>query len=307
MDVSSLFLIWRDDILVGNRVNARKKVNVGNHLVNFTFGQELQRNDLHRGGGTFGQTIRFSVDPYQPGAHFRSRFELCTSTEYCINTRAAFGEALAEITNQLKFIGGLRWEQIALDYTPLPSRITASTKYYPTTGRVGAVYDLSSDVNMYVSYSRAVQPTTQLVATRHLPVATFSLVPGTQFEVGSKFTSFGRRVDGTLAFYSIEKRDLLITTLVNNVSTNQQVGKQTSKGMELSLLGRPFDIHARRRHCVYGCGICRLHRNRKWGKCFPERKFSHERSARGLEPYAFAENWTGRCFGDYPSGWPALG
>ena len=238
VDVSSLFLIWRDDILVGNRVNARKKVNIGDHLVNFTIGQELQRNDLHRGGGTFGQTIRFSVDPYNPAPIYDPGLNYVRQRDVLINTRALFGEGFVEITKQLKFIGGLRWEQIALDYTPLPSRITASSQYYPTTGRVGAVYDLNSDANVYFSYSRAVQPTTQL-SDLDGSRQTFSLVPGRQFEVGTKLSTLARRLDGTLAYYAIEKRDILITTLVNNVSTNQQVGKQTSQGIELSLLGRP--------------------------------------------------------------------
>ena len=238
VDIASYLLIWRDDILVGNRVNARKKMNIAGHILNFTVGQELQRNDLHRGGFSGGQTIRFSVDPYNPAPIYDPGVPYQRQRDVLINTRALFAESVFDVTKQLKLVSGLRWEQIALDYTPLPSRITASSKYYPTTGRVGAVYDLTSDANVYFSYSRAVQPTTQLVdldGSRQV----FSLVPGQQYEVGTKTSAFNRLLDSTLAYYAIEKRDLLITTLVNNVSTNQQVGKQTSNGIEFSVLGRP--------------------------------------------------------------------
>jgi iron complex outermembrane receptor protein len=106
------------------------------------------------------------------------------------------------------------------------------------TGRVGVVFDVTSNANLYASYSRAVQPTTQLVdldGSRQL----FSLVPGTQFETGVKGSALGHRLDGTFAYFAIDKRDLLITTLVDNVSTNQQVGRQTSNGVEASIVARP--------------------------------------------------------------------
>jgi iron complex outermembrane recepter protein len=57
--------------------------------------------------------------------------------------------------------------------------------------------------------------------------------------VGAKGAAFGGRIDGTFAYFAIEKRDLLITSLIDGVRTNQQVGKQTSHGIELALVGRP--------------------------------------------------------------------
>jgi len=238
VDVQSLFLIYRDDLLVGNRVDAHKKTRVFGRPVNFTTGFEVQRNRLFRGGFNGGSTIRFSVDPYNPAPIYDPGIAYQKQRDVFINTRATYGEAVLEATHRLKFVGGVRWEDIALDYIPYPSKITASSNYYPTTGRAGAVFDITPGANLYASYSRAVQPTTQLVdldGSKQL----FSLVPGRQWEFGAKGSAFGRRLDGTIAYFSIDKRDLLITTLVNNVSTNQQVGRQTSRGVELSVVGRP--------------------------------------------------------------------
>jgi iron complex outermembrane receptor protein len=238
VDVSSLFLIWRDDILAGNRLDAHKKARVFGRTVNFTTGVELHRNDLHRGGFNGGSTIRFSVDPFNPAPIYDPRNPYQRQRDVLINTRALYSEAVLEATKHLKFVGGVRWEQIGLDYTPYPSKVTASTTYRPTTGRAGVVFDITSNANVYASYSRAVQPTTQLVdldGSRQL----FSLVPGRQFETGVKGSALRHRLDGTFAFFAIEKRDLLITTLVNNVSTNQQVGRQTTNGIEASVVARP--------------------------------------------------------------------
>jgi iron complex outermembrane recepter protein len=91
---------------------------------------------------------------------------------------------------------------------------------------------------VYASYTRGVQPTTQLIdldGSRQR----FSLVPGSQIEVGTKGSALNRRLEGTFAYFFIEKRNLLITTLVDNVSTNQQVGRRTSQGIEMSVLVRP--------------------------------------------------------------------
>jgi iron complex outermembrane receptor protein len=83
-----------------------------------------------------------------------------------------------------------------------------------------------------------VQPTTQLVSLDGSQQR-FSLVPGRQFEVGSKGSTFGGRLDATFAYFAIAKRDLLITQLIDGIQTAQQIGEQTSDGIELALVGRP--------------------------------------------------------------------
>jgi hypothetical protein len=68
VDVSSYFLIWRDDILVGNQFDARKTVDILGRSVNFITGFELQRNDMHRAhfDRPRAASIRFSLDPFNP-------------------------------------------------------------------------------------------------------------------------------------------------------------------------------------------------------------------------------------------------
>jgi iron complex outermembrane receptor protein len=97
---------------------------------------------------------------------------------------------------------------------------------------------MTSSANAYVSYSRGVQPTTPLVSLDGT-LQQFSLVPGRQFEVGAKGAAFGGRLDGTFAWFAIEKQDLLITELIDGIRTNQQVGQQSSHGIEVALVARP--------------------------------------------------------------------
>lgn len=238
VDVTSYFLIWRDDLLVGNRFDARNTFEIAGRTLSVTVGGEAQRNDMERAGTPPGTAITRRLDPFNPQPHFDPGLPYVPQRDVLINTKGIFAESAFDATDRLKIVTGLRWEQIGLNYTPYPSLVTASQDYTPTTGRVGAVFEVTPSANAYASYSRAVEPTTQLVSLDGSQQE-FSLVPGRQLEVGVKGGGFEGRLDATFAYYAIEKRDLLITSLIDGIRTNQQVGKQTSRGIELAVVGRP--------------------------------------------------------------------
>jgi iron complex outermembrane recepter protein len=241
VDVGSYFLIYRNDLLTGNRVDVRNDFNLGGgRRLNFTAGYEVQRNDLVRYGNPTPNYVvpTRKLDPFNPQPHVDPGLAYQHQRDVLIETQAAFAEAAVDVASRLKLVTGIRRESIDLGYTPFPSQITDSKTYEPTTGRVGGVFDLTPNVNLYASYSRAVEPTTQLVSLDGSQQR-FSLVPGRQIEIGSKGGAFGGRLEGTLAYFAIEKRDLLITQLIDSVQTAQQIGKQTSHGIEVTLLARP--------------------------------------------------------------------
>jgi iron complex outermembrane receptor protein len=241
VDVGSYFLIYRNDLLTGNRADVRNSFSLGGgRSLGFTAGYEVQRNSMIRYGNpspNYVVPVR-KLDPFNPEPHFDPGFGYVHQRDVLINTQAVYAEAVADITPRAKVIGGVRVESINLAYTPFPSQVTASTTYTPSTGRIGGVFDITPSANVYVSYSRAVEPTTQLVSLDGSQQR-FSLVPGSQFEIGSKGGAFNGRLEATAAYFAIEKRDLLITQLIDSVQTAQQVGKQTSDGVELTLIARP--------------------------------------------------------------------
>ena len=242
VDVSSYFLIWRNDLLVGNRADIRNTFAVAGRSLTVMAGVETQRNDMERAGNptpNFVVPVR-KLDPFNPQPHTDPGFAYQPQRDVLITTKALFAESVFDASSRLKLVTGLRWEQIDLAYTPYPSRQTASTQYEPATGRVGAVFEITPAANVYASYSRAVEPTTQLVSLDGSQQR-FSLVPGSQMEVGSKGSAFGGRLQGTVAYFAIEKRDLLITQLIDGIQTAQQIGKQTSHGLELTLVARPTE------------------------------------------------------------------
>jgi iron complex outermembrane receptor protein len=100
------------------------------------------------------------------------------------------------------------------------------------------VYTATTNINLYASYSRASEPTTQLV-NYDASQRAFHMVPSAQFEGGVKATAFRGRLDGTFAYYYIQKRDIPIRTEIDGVILQQQVGKQRSEGIEFNFVSRP--------------------------------------------------------------------
>jgi iron complex outermembrane recepter protein len=244
VDVSGYFLIWRDDILVGNQFDVRKTVDIAGRSVNFIAGFELQRNDMHRAhfDRVRAATIRYNLDPFSPAEYFDVRLPYVRAGDVLVNNRTFYAEAQAKLAAKWTGVFGLRWEQINVDYQLVPERPeTGNKKYYPATGRAGLVYTATENISVYGSYSRSVEPGTQFISLSGCcgAVTSFELTPGRQYETGMKGTMFGGRLEGTAAFFDIEKKNIPIRTLVDGINTEQLVGRQISRGLEFSATARP--------------------------------------------------------------------
>jgi iron complex outermembrane receptor protein len=237
VDVGSYFLIWRNDFLSGNRTDLQGTFRIFGRTVRTVSGLQYQNNDLRR-GGLSDNTIRRSVDPFNPAPFSDPGRNYVRDRDVLIRTLSLFSEAAIDITSKLKLLGGIRYERIALDYTLKATGVTSSTVFHPPTGRIGAVYSFTPTINAYASYTKAVEPVAQLVSLTGVNQA-FSLVPGKQIEIGSKASFWNNRVDFTAAYFDIEKRDILTTTIVDGRNFAQQIGRQIAKGIEFTSLFRP--------------------------------------------------------------------
>jgi len=236
--VSGYFLAKRDDLLLGNQLDAKKTLKVFGRTVNFATGFLVQDNNAKRWSTPAGAPT-FNVDPYNPEPIVDPGLVYLRNRDVDTNTKAVFGEALVHATSRLKFTTGVRWDNIANDRLDYPALGTSEKVFRPATGRVGAVFTIHPDVNLYISNSRAVDPVTPFVsiAGNQLP---FSLQPTRQWETGAKFSALRGRLDATAAYFSIGKRNILTSTIVDGVRLQQQIGRQVSHGLELSFFARPI-------------------------------------------------------------------
>jgi iron complex outermembrane receptor protein len=238
VQVGSYFLTKRDDLQVGNQIDARKTFTLASRPIDVVTGYLIQRNDQDRwGGGSIPNQNRL-VDPFNPAPIFDPGFPFVFDRNVLVNTSTFFAESRVGITDKLKFVGGLRWERYHVERNQVTTGL-AEKIYYPTTGRVGAVYMLNPLVSIYASHSRAVEPVTPLVSINAASMA-FSLQPSRQWETGTKATVLGGRLETTFAWFGINKEDILTSTIIDGVRIQQQIGEQMSRGIEWSMTATPI-------------------------------------------------------------------
>ena len=157
VQVGSYFLAKRDDLLLGNQLDVRRNFTVGGRAINVVAGYQVQNNDQDRwGSGTIPNQTRL-VDPYNPAPIFDPGFPFVFDRNVTVNTHTVFGEAQVALHDKFKVVSGARYERFRVNRDQVTTGFS-SHNYYPTTGRLGAVYLPSPLITLYASYSRAVEP-----------------------------------------------------------------------------------------------------------------------------------------------------
>ncbi|MBI2512649.1 MAG: TonB-dependent receptor [Opitutae bacterium] len=243
---SSFLHIYRDDVLTGDRLDAIHQGTLAGRPNRVIVGGFFERNNQVRGGTPAGYaTTATSVTLLEPAQTYgpgdANRF--LKTSHITIDTLAFYAEDALDLTPALKFVAGLRHDAIDLQRdtlrTPTTAFATYTKRYTPWTGRAGLVWSATKNLNLYASYSRAAEPTTQLVSF-NVSSNDFALQTGRQYEIGAK-GSLTKQLDFTLALFDIEKNNLLASTLdpVTGLRISQQIGAQNSRGAELALALSP--------------------------------------------------------------------
>jgi len=176
-----------------------------------------------------------SVDPFNPSpGQFGPIQPRQSPTRW--NDYAVFFEDALDLTPKLKLVTGGRYDQLALDrrnydVNGIFDPTSSFTKTFKSGNyRVGAVYKLNESVTPYVSWTTGADP----VGTDIILVNSdenFSMAHSSQIEVGVKAQTPDKSADGTIALYSIDRKNILTQTAINTVSN---IGDQKSRGVELS-------------------------------------------------------------------------
>ena len=243
------YLQRHDQKVLGNRFEGTYKGSLAGRKSDWAFGLDVSVNRQTRFPNGLSSIVS-TVDPYQfttenffdipdmqPGFN-PDRDNKTTSTALYLENRTAVLPALHLVT-------ALRHERIELDLTNRRAVTTAnpatfSRGYRPTTGRIGMVWDIAPDANLYAQYATAGDPPSGSLST-----ATFGDVrnnseppPGRQFELGSKFDFWDRKGSATLAAFQITRNNIASQD-PNNPGLTILVGEQSSRGIELAVGLRP--------------------------------------------------------------------
>lgn len=178
-----------------------------------------------------------SVDPFNflPG-NFISPVATTPRRQADLDSMAFFAENALDLTPRWKLVAGLRKDRMTLDSTDLLTAVTGSQTYSPLTGRLGTVWRASAALSLYGQYATGTDP---LSGSLTLPSnLAHGLTKGEQIEFGAKGELPSVRGEWTASVYRLEKRGILSRDATNPLIT-QQIGQQSSTGVELALAMEP--------------------------------------------------------------------
>ena len=232
-------LITHDHQVWNQRLHAAYDGSLAGRRNRFTAGVEFGGTDFFT-QRRFGSTT--SVDPYAPvrglfpadtPANFATRQNVSADVE----SRALFVEDAFNVTPELLLVAGARLDDFKLDRHVLNVTTSAvqaySQDYAPVSWRVGAVYSLRPETQLYAQFTRAATPVSGVLfmsATN----ATFDVSMGESYEIGVKTVALDGRLQLTASAFDIQQDDIL-TRDPTNPAVTLQGGSQSSRGVEVAL------------------------------------------------------------------------
>lgn len=245
-------LITHDQDFWLNRFDATHKGTLGGMDNRFVVGGEYSetrfgsQRRFSNGSAATANLLRVPVfDPYI--APFNDSLALTTGAGNRTNTTSnvkvtsAFVEDAIKPVRGLTLVGGLRHDRTEVDRgiadLNLGSYTRFGTSYRSTSGRIGAVYDITPDSSVYAQYTNATLPVNSLFLLSASNAA-FPMSRGKQAEVGFKQSLPEAKLEWTAALYKIEL-DNVLSRDPNDARNTVNNGRQSSRGVELSAVWKP--------------------------------------------------------------------
>jgi iron complex outermembrane recepter protein len=246
---SSPLLQRHDQSLLGNRIEFTHRSSIAGHRSDWAGGLDLSVNTQTR----FPRSLTLNVSTVDPlNFNTESFFNIPGMVQGFVpdrtnkvTTLALFLENRTMLSPQLALVSALRQDHIDLEVTNQRTATANDPAYFkntykPLTGRLGVMYDLNPQANIYAQYATAADPPAGILTTANFSqLRNFDLTTGHQFEVGSKFNLFDGRGAFTVAAYQITRKNLS-TPDPTNPGTSIPVGQQSSSGIELGAALRPI-------------------------------------------------------------------
>lgn len=230
------FFVFHKQRLRGNQLSATVTRPLAGMKNRFAIGIDYSKLEFLR---TRGFPDGDSVDPLRPAAGtFGLLVERLSPTRW--TNQALFMEDALGLTERLTLVGGARVERFRLtreNYGPdgdFQAATSFERTFHPRNARLGLLYKGAAGLSPYVQVSTGQDP----VGANILLVNAgqdFDLSRSRQLEAGVK-QQLGGHGAFTLAWYDIERRNLLTQTSAEVVDT---AGVQASHGLEMTLALRP--------------------------------------------------------------------
>ncbi|MEE2608877.1 MAG: TonB-dependent siderophore receptor [Pseudomonadota bacterium] len=197
-------------------------------------------NNFSTGGFGVGDSV--PVFDFTPGT--LPQVTIPTILDYQTDTRqfALFIDDVIQLNESLSLVLGGRYDDINYDRFDLAiggnSASAFTTNFSEFTWRAGLVYQPTEQVSIYAQTSTAADPVTSPISISSSK-KDFDLATGRQYEVGVKLQFLQGQGEYTLAYFDIEKEDIL--TRLPASAITEQIGQQSSDGVEFTLRVNPTE------------------------------------------------------------------
>lgn len=159
-----------------------------------------------------------------------------------LHDQSLFMQDALHLNDKWILVGGLRlqdYSQVAGRGRPFVTNTRLNgNKWLP---RAGLVYQWNDRLSLYTSFSKSLKPTSTIAPYATGVVLDSSIAPeqATSWETGVKY-DLDRGLSATLAFYNINKRNVLVSQLnaVTNQTDYRTAGAVRSRGIELDVTGQ---------------------------------------------------------------------
>ncbi|WP_323145087.1 TonB-dependent receptor [Massilia phyllosphaerae] len=230
--------ILHDQEQAGNRFDAVVDGRIAGRANRLVVGLEWYRTRLiHSNNSPYGGASVVDPHDFMPG-YFVSPVPTVASRRAEMTTGAFFAEDVLDIAADWKLVAGLRRDAMNFDNLDLRTGVALGKDYHPVTGRVGAVWKPAAQLSLYGQFGTATDPLSGALSLPNGSVS-YDLTRGRQLEFGAKGGMPAVKGEWTVAAYRIEKRNLLSRD-PDNPSVAQQVGQQSSTGLELAFVAEPL-------------------------------------------------------------------
>ncbi|HIE4389372.1 TonB-dependent receptor [Serratia liquefaciens] len=230
-----------DDDLIGNRSSLVFDRPLGGFDNRFIVGFDLskRRFQYYSNGFPGSEEVPLQApirESFSQGtASQRSPVRHVTQNQY-----AAFLEDRFSLTERLTLLGQLRYNHMDMDWHfQGPQEERSAQTYAFSVWSLGPSYALTDNINIYANYTTGKEPGNDLFflspAQTGLPLTRVR-----QWEVGTKGQFWDNKGEATLALYELRKDNLFVPN-AQQPDTLNAVGRQTSRGVELSLMLRPSE------------------------------------------------------------------
>lgn len=178
-------------------------------------------------------------DDFASDSPYRDQFKTTT------RQMSVFAENRLQLSERWSLVSGVRRDYVHIDRDDLKDDSRSDKTLTGNNWKAGLVFAVTPDTSLYGQYSTSTDGVGGLISLSKSQQQ-FDLSSARQTEIGLKQMFWDQRGEWTLAAYHIVKKKLL-TDVPDDPDLKQQVGQQSSNGLEASLdlqLPRAWQLQA---------------------------------------------------------------